>query len=157
MTIKFLNLLVDLPSLFLLRMTWMTPYAKRLNLNPCHEPGNLLRRNRYIDLPLPWTLTKPIPEFDESIPVRKEWDASEPFFVGEPEVDMDTFEDMMAISNSATRWRQAHPDDVGTERDMLKILRKDIERALAQRRRAERKGEGQWCSTWGVIGGKKKA
>lgn len=97
---------------------------------PYYEPGNLLVRNGYADLPLPWTLDEPVAEFDEASFYRRQWQAGERFFVGLPEADMDTFEKMMATGSAQTRWRQAHPDDVGTERDPVRMLRRDIERLL---------------------------
>jgi trans-aconitate 3-methyltransferase len=100
------------------------------HLKPYYEPGNLLTRNRYVDLKLPWTLAQPIPELDKSTFFRKDWEIGEQFYVGEPEVDMDTMERVLATGSAVTRWRQAHPEDVGTERDVLRILRREIERLL---------------------------
>lgn len=99
-------------------------------LRPYFEPGNLLNRNRYRDLLLPWTLPQPVPEFDESAFMRKEWDFGDEFIVGEPEIDLDTFEKVWASASPQTRWHQAHPDDVGTERDPVKMLRRKIEGLL---------------------------
>ncbi|KAJ9608738.1 hypothetical protein H2200_006509 [Cladophialophora chaetospira] len=100
------------------------------HLTPYVTPGNLLARDRYINLPLPWTLPEPVPEFDETTYRRIEWDLAEPFHTGKDEADLDTFEKMLATGSPETRWRQAHPEDVGTERDILKIMRKEIERLL---------------------------
>lgn len=100
------------------------------HMRPYYLPGNLLTRNRYEGLPLPWTLAQPVPEFDQSSFFRKYWDGSERFFVGEPEVDMDTFEKVIASASAETRWRQAHSEDVGTERDVLRMLRSEIEQLL---------------------------
>jgi trans-aconitate 3-methyltransferase len=100
------------------------------HLKPFFERGNLLTRNRYVDLPLPWTLAQHVPEFDESTFFRKDWDLAETFFVGPSEVDMDTFEKMMGTASAVTRWRQAHPDAIGTERDVVRMLRREMERLL---------------------------
>jgi SAM-dependent methyltransferase len=100
------------------------------HLAPFDTPGNLLVRSRYAGLLLPWTLETPVREFDESTFFRKDWEVGEPFFVGESEVDLDTFEKMVATGSSVTRWRQAHPDDVGTERDVIRIMRREIEQHL---------------------------
>lgn len=100
------------------------------HLLPFYEPGNLLTRNRYKDLPLPWTLAQPIPDFDENTLFRKDWDPAEDFFVGQPEVNLDMFEKMMGTASATIRWRQAHPDAVGTERDVVRMLRKEIEQLL---------------------------
>ena len=100
------------------------------HLKPYFVPGNLLARNRYVDLPLPWNLAPPVPDFDKSTFFRKDWDVAETFFASQPEVDLDTFEKMMGTGSATTRWRQAHPDAVGTERDVVRMLRREIERLL---------------------------
>ena len=43
---------------------------------------------------------------------------------------MDMFEKMISISSPVTRWRQAHPNDVSTENDVVRIYRRAIERHL---------------------------
>lgn len=100
------------------------------HLKPFFEPGNLLTRSRYIDLPLPWTLEKPISEFDESTFFRKDWDIAEDVYSFLPELNMDMFEKMTATASPVTRWRQAHPAAVGTEHDIVRIFRRAIERHL---------------------------
>lgn len=100
------------------------------HLTPYLTPGNMIAHNRYVDLPLPWTLPTPIPGFNKAEHRRVEWDPAEPFFGGETEVDLDMFEKMMATGSAETRWRQDHPEDVGTERDILRIMRNGIARLL---------------------------
>jgi trans-aconitate 3-methyltransferase len=100
------------------------------NMLPYYEPGNLIVRSRYERLALPWTLARPVPEFEKSTFFRKNWEFGEKFFIGPQEADLDTFEKVLWTGSAQTRWRQAHPDDVGTERDVVKILRKEIERLL---------------------------
>lgn len=92
--------------------------------------GNLMTRNRYIDLPLPWTLDEPISGFDQSAFVRKEWDIVEDLFAYQPEASLDAFENMFKTMSTVTRWYEAHPDAIGTERDISKIYRRTIERLL---------------------------
>jgi len=103
---------------------------REAHLRPYIVPGNMLTQNRYVDLPLPWTLEKPVQEFDESAFFRKDWDGSDPFYIGIPEADMDTMEKMMSTGSPVQRWRDANPDLVGTDRDVLKILRRDLEEIL---------------------------
>ncbi len=119
------------------------------HMAPFTEPGNILTRNRYVDIALPWTLAPtqpPVHNFDPDTFVRLEWPIDEPFFdrgqsaaggsgVGggggdEAGADLDTFEKMMATGSAETRWRQAHPDLVGTEGDVLKQLRLKITRLV---------------------------
>ena len=100
------------------------------HLAPYLTPGNEIAQNSYIDLPLPWTIDISVPEFDETEFRRVDWDLAEPFFTGPSETDLDTFEKMLSTGSAQTRWRQAHPEDVGTERDVLRITRREIERLL---------------------------
>ncbi|KAF2711044.1 S-adenosyl-L-methionine-dependent methyltransferase [Pleomassaria siparia CBS 279.74] len=95
-----------------------------------YEPGNFLTRNRYATLPLPWTIATPIPDFDKTTFFRKDWELGETFYTGEQEIGMDMLEKMMSSSSPQVRWHQAHPDLVGTDKDIVRILRREIERLL---------------------------
>jgi trans-aconitate 3-methyltransferase len=93
------------------------------------EPGNLLAENLYVGLALPWTLKDPVQEFDESTYLRKEWNSGasgaeegEFYAGGKISVDMKKLELVWGTSSPIVRWREAHPDDVGTERDIVKIM-----------------------------------
>ena len=102
-------------------------------LKPFFETGNLLARDLYVNLPLPWTLASPIANFDEASFFRKEWgpDNCEEFFEGgELAADMDKLEGILGTMSPVQRWREAHPDAVGTERDVVRIIRREIERLL---------------------------
>jgi trans-aconitate 3-methyltransferase len=100
------------------------------HLRPYYEDGNLIVRNRYEDLVLPWTMEPTVPEFDQSTFFRKNWDFGEQFYLGPAEADLDTFEKMLSTGSATARWRQAHPKDVGTDRDVIKMIRIEIERLL---------------------------
>ncbi|KAL2075456.1 hypothetical protein VTL71DRAFT_399 [Oculimacula yallundae] len=106
------------------------------DLQPFFEPGNWLTRSLYEGLPLPWTLDVPVPEFDEESFVRKEWgtgENDEDFFTGGAlTMDLDMLEKMMSTASPVQRWREAHPELVGTEKDVVKRMRSEIERLLAE-------------------------
>jgi len=97
-----------------------------VTLQAYYDPGNLLVREAYAHLLLPWAVTPAVTAFDESAFVSKHWQPGEDFFVGLPEGDMDLFEKVMATGSPYTRWSKAHPDEAGTERDVLKMLRREI-------------------------------
>jgi ubiquinone/menaquinone biosynthesis C-methylase UbiE len=102
-------------------------------LKPFEEPGNLLAQGLYVDLPLPWTLAPPVADFDETTFFRKEWgvDNSEEFFVGGGmAVDLDRMEKILGTASPVQRWREANPDSVGTGRDVIRMMRREIERLL---------------------------
>jgi SAM-dependent methyltransferase len=104
-------------------------------LRPWARVGNLLTRDLYIDLPLPWTLEVPVAEFDKESFVRKEWNKDKTgvendiIRTGGP-VTPELFEKLMGTSSPVTRWREAHPDKVGTEEDIVRQLRRQIESLL---------------------------
>ncbi|KAG5297378.1 methyltransferase [Histoplasma ohiense] len=111
------------------------------HLMPYMAPGNLSVNKHYADLELPWSLsTTPagrVAEFDEASLLHKVWDGSDGDYdvdgkslVKPVTVDMDTLEKMMGTASPVTRWRTAHPDAVGTERDVVRVFRRDIERLL---------------------------
>jgi SAM-dependent methyltransferase len=99
-------------------------------LKPYFIEGNLLTRNRYVGLPLPWELEQPVPEFDESAFIRKEWNVAEDFYAHQSEITLDRYEKVMASTSPIVRWREAHPETLGTEDDIVKIARRTIERLL---------------------------
>ncbi|KAF2475303.1 S-adenosyl-L-methionine-dependent methyltransferase [Lindgomyces ingoldianus] len=98
--------------------------------------GNRLSRDLYVDLHLPWALPTPVSEFDEGTFLRKEWgtgrdpELGDQFFAHQAPVDLDTLELVLGTTSPVTRWREAHPDAVGTERDAVRMIRREIERAL---------------------------
>jgi hypothetical protein len=47
-------------------------------------------------------------------------------------VDLDTMEKVMGTISPFQRWRDAHPDEVGTERDVVRRMRREMERLLRQ-------------------------
>ncbi|KAK0128449.1 hypothetical protein ONS95_000421 [Cadophora gregata] len=107
------------------------------DLQPFFEPGNWLTRNLYTGLPLPWTLDTPVPEFDESSFVRMEWgtgenDPEEFFAGGALTMDLDKMEKIMGTASPVQRWREAHKEAVGTEGDVVKRMRREIERLLRE-------------------------
>jgi SAM-dependent methyltransferase len=100
--------------------------------------GNRLSHELYAGLPLPWAVDPPVPEFDEVSFVRKEWGTgpgSEPgdrFYDGQPAGDLDMMEMALGTMSPLVRWREDHPEMAGTERDLVKVMRREIEGALRQ-------------------------
>ncbi|CAH0047544.1 unnamed protein product [Clonostachys solani] len=90
------------------------------------QAGNDMSQNCYADLPLPWTISNPVAELEESSFFRRHWKSGDDFFKSHVSLNLDGFEDMLSTFSPITRWREAHPDDVGTENDLVKRLLKDI-------------------------------
>lgn len=104
-------------------------------LLPYLEPGNLLTRRLYDGIGLPWTVEPPEPAFDEAAFVKKTFGTTEEepsfFDVGSNRCfDMDTVEKLSATTSPIARWRQAHPEAVGTEDDIARRTRRIIEKYL---------------------------
>lgn len=97
------------------------------------RPGNRLARGLYADLPLPWMLENPVPEFDRASFVRKTWDTtegSEPigeFYANQKLPTVDALVKVLMTSSPVVRWSKANPDAVGTDSDPLQIMRQEIE------------------------------
>ncbi|CAK7228647.1 hypothetical protein SBRCBS47491_006978 [Sporothrix bragantina] len=101
------------------------------DLDPYMNEGNRIVRNKYLDLLLPWTVPEPVAEFPESSYIRRDWTMSETFMTkGDVEVNMDVLEKVMSTSSPYTRWCEAYPDDVNTENDILRKLRRKVEGIL---------------------------
>lgn len=108
-------------------------------LQPYNALGNIVTRNLYVDLPLPWTIEVPVEEFEKESFVRKEWNINrakgterESLHGTEMSVTPEQLEAVLGTASPVTRWREAHPDKAGTEEDILRKLRRRIESLLHQ-------------------------
>ncbi|EPS44339.1 hypothetical protein H072_1673 [Dactylellina haptotyla CBS 200.50] len=108
----------------------------RDSIEPYREEGNRINDDLYLHQPRPWTVDPPVPEFDESSFLRYEWGTDEKsfpateFFKYSPPANMDQLELVMGTASPVIRWREAHPELTGTEQDICKIMRREVEEAL---------------------------
>lgn len=114
----------------------MTEIEER-ELRPFFERGNLLTRGLYNELEMPWDLESKVEAFEEKGLWRREWgtgehDPEEYYEGGGMNVNLDTMELMMSTMSPVQRWREAHPEKVGTDGDVLKLFRGVIERLLQE-------------------------
>ncbi|KAF3058391.1 hypothetical protein GL218_09496 [Daldinia childiae] len=101
-------------------------------------PGSFLSNNLYVDLPLPWSVKPPVADFDKESFSRIEFGTENEgalpgdqiFAVGEPEVDLDQLEALMGTVSTVKRWREANQEKAGTEEDITRIMRREVERLL---------------------------
>lgn len=119
-----------------------TPGASEINelltrfveddLFPYFAPGNFTFRNRYRNLMLPWQVQPPVEGFPKSAFERREWDMfDKPFLAGgDRPLSLDIIESTVSTMSPVTRWREAHPDLVGTEEDTVKRMRRKMEEIL---------------------------
>ncbi|KAI9713572.1 MAG: hypothetical protein M1820_000954 [Bogoriella megaspora] len=94
--------------------------------NGAHEvEGVRIVNNYYRDLKLPWQIPQPVTAFPEEKYHRQEWDYDDnfadgkDFFGGSLTITISQLEHLFGTSSIAVRWREAHPDLVGTDEDLL--------------------------------------
>lgn len=107
-------------------------------LKPYMQPGSLITRSGYELLDLPWTDAANKSLFDESTFKKLRWDvdgipSAPPLpdgtpgpFIGGRSITFEQAEMAMACSSPVIRWREAHPDKVGTEEDVVRATFKRI-------------------------------
>ena len=110
-------------------------------LAPYKTRGNEISNSMYRELAMPWDVGDgsdggegwrfPREEF-----VRKEWNVDgevgewEKFFQGHEIVSLEQFAEACGTASMVTRWREAHPGLVGTERDVVSVAVRELRVAL---------------------------
>jgi ubiquinone/menaquinone biosynthesis C-methylase UbiE len=93
--------------------------------------GSFLVRDQYRGLGMPWDAEPPVEVFDRASLFRKEWALDETFHDGQDGTfSLDLFEKMFATSSPVTRWRQAHPEAIGTEEDVVRVMKNRLKELL---------------------------
>ncbi|KAL4804731.1 S-adenosyl-L-methionine-dependent methyltransferase [Aspergillus unguis] len=101
-------------------------------IEPYFLPGNVLTRGLYKDLGLPWTVEPRVEGFDQASFYRKDTNNTSEFLaIGAPEVPIVALEAMLGTMSPVTRWREDHPNATG-EKDIVRILRRDLERMVRE-------------------------
>ncbi|TGO31258.1 hypothetical protein BPAE_0001g01560 [Botrytis paeoniae] len=109
-------------------------------LAPYELLPNRLSRDMYDNLPLPWNIPHPIPSsiLPQSQFLKLDYDRdgilsnleSDDFFFGGREVTLKQAEKSLETASMVTRWREAHPEAVGTEKDVLKLHMGELRKAM---------------------------
>ena len=106
---------------------------EREDLAPYELPGNRFCRDAYDNLPLPWTVQPPVQGFSPAGFTRFDWDRdgylseSGHFFLGDDHVTMEQLQKHLGTSSMVTRWREAHPEQAGTDQDVASVFVRDLE------------------------------
>ncbi|RFU25201.1 hypothetical protein B7463_g11135, partial [Scytalidium lignicola] len=116
------------------------PYAAKIKeiqdafqrvVEPYQLLGNRIARNMYDDLVLPWVADPSQTAFPKEKFQRFDWDRGgvlsdgKDFLGGSHEVPFGVYEKVMGTISPVTRWREAHPELAGTERDCVtEVVRK---------------------------------
>ena len=133
-----------------------TPHAARVQtvldalehgrLAPYAAPGNVVSNGLYRELGMPWdaATAEGAAEgagvaFPEHEFVRREWDVGgqvgvgQRFFRGHEVISLEDFAGGLATASMVTRWREAHPELVGTHEDVVAVTVRELREALGGR------------------------
>lgn len=89
------------------------------------QPGNVIAHNLYDKLELPWESDPTQTAFPQDKYRRFDWDRDgvlsdgKDYFGGSQELPFELYENVLETVSAVTRWRKAHPNLVGTERDCV--------------------------------------
>ena len=109
---------------------------ERETLAPYALPGNIVSMNMYDNLPLPWSVSPPVPDFPESKFVKLDYDREGvlsngvSFFNNDEKESLDDIENGLSTASMVTRWRAANPELVGTDKDVVKVFTRELREAL---------------------------
>lgn len=137
---------LSLPRNLLTSKDPTTPNASRVQelmfrlereyLAPYERPGNILSRTFYDSLLLPWNMTPPIEGFSSTRFTKHEWDrdgkpsSGDEFFLGNQHVTVARLMKVYETTSLMARWRQANPELIGTDSDILVKTARDLREAL---------------------------
>lgn len=105
-------------------------------LAPYSLPGNDLSMNMYDALPLPWDVSPPVPFFPQSEFTRYDYDREgvltdgKDFFNGTTFTELEDEKTGLSTASMVTRWRAAHPELVGTEKDCVEVFMGELKEAM---------------------------
>lgn len=114
-------------------------------LAPYVTPGNMLSRNAYEGLALPWDLEVVGKAYDRSSFVRKDWDRhgvpSAPAlpdgkpgsFLMDEETTVEELGKALGSASMVVRWREANPDKANGEEDAINVTMRRLREALCGR------------------------
>jgi hypothetical protein len=99
-------------------------------------PGNALARTYYDALTFPWQVTPAVTGFPEDGYRRFEWGRNGAAEPGQKvlhggEITLDSMSAVIGTESPVTRWREAHPDLVGTSDDIVAKLAATVKEAMA--------------------------
>jgi hypothetical protein len=121
---------------------------ERETLAPYTAPGNLISMNMYDNLVLPWSTPNPVTDFPKPSFVKCEYDREGvlsngvSFFGGDDECSLKDMERELGTASMVTRWREAHPDLVGTDKDVVKVFINELREALPKDHQKFLRGTG---------------
>ena len=121
---------------------------ERDTLAPYTAPGNLISMNMYDDLVLPWSTPNSVTAFSKFSFVKHEYDREGvlsngvSFFGGDDECLLEDMENGLGTASMVTRWREAHPELVGSDKDVVKVFINELREALPKDHQKFLRGSG---------------
>ena len=125
------------------------PYAAKVNeiqetfnrvIEPYMMPGNRVANDMYDNLELPWVADPTQTAFPKDKFQRFDWDRGgvlsdgKEFFGGSQEFPIEVYEQALGTVSSVTRWREAHPELAGTERDCVTEVLRQVRQVVGERK-----------------------
>lgn len=111
-------------------------HFERETLAPYELPANRISRDMYDNLALPWTIPTPVTAFPERSFIKHEYDREGvltngvSFFGGDKETSLESLEKGLGTASMVSRWREANPELVGSDRDIVKQFIRELREAL---------------------------
>ena len=121
---------------------------ERETLGPYELPANRLSRDMYDNLPLPWNMATPVTAFPQKDFVKHDFDREGvlsngiDFFGGGEDESLEENEKGLGTASMVTRWREANPELVGTDRDVVKGYIAELRKALGPGPETFKRGSG---------------
>ncbi|KAK6495050.1 hypothetical protein TWF481_003077 [Arthrobotrys musiformis] len=116
------------------------------DLGPYETQGNKVNVDLYVALPLPWEVKRPVTAFKKCRFRRVEWGTGKKgalpaneFLAAHPPQNLDLMEAMLGTWSAVVRWREGNEDKVGTDQDVVRMMRRGVEKVL--RRGGVKRGE----------------
>jgi hypothetical protein len=106
-------------------------------IGPYFQPGNLVAHNMYDELELPWMADPTQTAFPKDKYQRFDWDrgglsSGREFFGGSMEYSLEVVKQVLGTVSAVTRWREAHPEQAGTEQDCVSVMIKQMGQLLGE-------------------------
>lgn len=102
------------------------------------QPGNRIAHDMYDHLELPWAADPTQTAFPKDKFQRFDWDRGgvlsdgKDFFGGAYEFPLEVYRYALATVSAVTRWREAHPELVDTERDCVEEVLGQMRQVLGE-------------------------
>jgi hypothetical protein len=123
------------------------PHAAKVNeiqknfeslIEPYMQPGNVIAHGLYDQLPLPWETDPNQTVFPKEKFQRFDWDRDgllsdgKDFLGGSQEFPLEIYKLALGTVSSVTRWREAHPELVGSKDDPVIIVLEQMREVLGE-------------------------